>query len=549
MADVFLSYSRVDTDKAMIIKDALEALGLEVFFDVEGLDSGDVFPDVLDREVKAAGAVLSVWSSASINRPWVKKECGIAMERGVLVPVQIEPISLMDKPAAFADVQYTDLEQFAGEADHLGWERTVRALARKLGRPDLVKVRKKQVADKERAEKLAAQVERLKKSGGGYRFKLWHGIAGLAALALAVGGAVWTATSMQAAAFDRQLDDIFASNALEQFDEKAPDARKELAKILEKVSPDALERKAETDGRAALLLGWVYDFGEGDIAQNSGRAVQLYRKSCDLGIPRGCRNLANQYSSGEGASQDYAEAVRLYRQACEGGDMAAAPVLGSCMTTAGVPLRITRKRCGFTGRPVRAGICAAAAISGSCIDEAGALIRMTAKRCGFTGRPVRAGQSRAHVMGGCANLGFMYANGAGVEQDDVEAVRLYRQACEGGDMLGCSNLGVMYERGTGVDQDYAQAVRLYRQACEGGVMRGCAYLGVMYAEGRGVERDDAEAVRLYRQACEGGEMTGCGNLGIQYEYGRGVDQDIDEAQRLYKKACDGGQELACEWVE
>lgn len=442
MADVFLSYSRVDTDKAMIIKDALEALGLEVFFDVEGLDSGDVFPDVLDREVKAAGAVLAVWSSTSINRPWVKKECGIAMERGVLVPVQIEPISLMDKPAAFSDLQYQDLEQFSGEADHLGWERTVRALAKTLKRSDLVKARKKQVVDKERAEKLAerlkekdAEMQRLKKEGGGgYRFKLWHGVLGLATLALSIGGAVWGATSIQAAAFDRQLDDIFASNALEKFDEKAGDAREELAKILETVSIDALARKAETDGRAALLLGWVYFFDEG-TEQYFMRAAEMFEKSCDRGIARGCQNLAFLYASGKGLERDYSEAVRLYRQACAGGNMAGCANLGVMYE------------------------------SGTGVDQDYAeAVRLYGQACDGGG------------MLGCNNLGVMYDRGKGVDQDDEEAVRLYRQACDGGNVRGCGNLGAAYTRGAGVERDYNEALRFYKKACDGGEDWACERL-------------------------------------------------------------------------
>jgi hypothetical protein len=65
MADVFLSYARADRLKAEQVKAALEGAGLSVFFDVEGLDGGDLFPDVLDREVKTAGAEAS---SAGIGR-------------------------------------------------------------------------------------------------------------------------------------------------------------------------------------------------------------------------------------------------------------------------------------------------------------------------------------------------------------------------------------------------------------------------------------------------------------------------------------------------
>lgn len=138
MADVFLSYARKDTDRAILIRDALQALGLTVFFDTEGLDGGDVFPDVLDREVKGAGAVVGVWSAHALSRPWVKVECDIGRARGVLVPVQIEKIPDLDKPAAFWNVQFDDLSDFDGDTDHAGWLRFVRSLARTLDRPELL---------------------------------------------------------------------------------------------------------------------------------------------------------------------------------------------------------------------------------------------------------------------------------------------------------------------------------------------------------------------------------------------------------------------------
>ena len=54
-------------------------------------------------------------------------------------------------------------------------------------------------------------------------------------------------------------------------------------------------------------------------------------------------------------------------------------------------------------------------------------------------------------------LGFMYADGEGVPQDDVEAVRWYRLAAEQGHAVAQSNLGVRYDEGRGVPQDYVQA--------------------------------------------------------------------------------------------
>ena len=55
------------------------------------------------------------------------------------------------------------------------------------------------------------------------------------------------------------------------------------------------------------------------------------------------------------------------------------------------------------------------------------------------------------------NLGFMYANGQGVTQDYVEAVRWYRKAADQEDAAAQYNLGIRYDNGQGVTQDYVLA--------------------------------------------------------------------------------------------
>ncbi|MGA1342840.1 MAG: TIR domain-containing protein [Hyphomonas sp.] len=137
MADVFLSYARVDRELAERIKTGLEAAGLSVFFDVEGLDGGDVFPDVLDREVKGAGAVISLWSPHSLSRPWVKQECSIGLKRKCLIPLAIAPLGDLDVPVAFEGLQQIDFTGFHGPTDTAEWQRLMRSLARTLGRPEL----------------------------------------------------------------------------------------------------------------------------------------------------------------------------------------------------------------------------------------------------------------------------------------------------------------------------------------------------------------------------------------------------------------------------
>lgn len=66
------------------------------------------------------------------------------------------------------------------------------------------------------------------------------------------------------------------------------------------------------------------------------------------------------------------------------------------------------------------------------------------------------------------NLGYMYQNGYGVEQDYSKAIEWYRKAAEQDYARAQNDLGYMYKYGYGVGQDYSKAVEWYRKAAANG---------------------------------------------------------------------------------
>jgi TPR repeat protein len=79
---------------------------------------------------------------------------------------------------------------------------------------------------------------------------------------------------------------------------------------------------------------------------------------------------------------------------------------------------------------------------------------------------------------------------------------------------------------TRAEQDQAEALQLYRLAAEQGVAGAQCRLGVMYAEGRGAPRDDDESVRWFRLAAEQGDAEAQAGLGLACAAGRGAPQDF-----------------------
>lgn len=159
------------------------------------------------------------------------------------------------------------------------------------------------------------------------------------------------------------------------------------------------------------------------------------------------------------------------------------------------------------------------------------------------------------------DLGVMYANGKGVPQDYVEAVKWYRKAADQGLAEAQSNLGDMYANGQGVPQDHAEAVKMYRKIFDQGFDEGLALdaeavewcrkaadqgdaasqlnLGKMHANGQGIPQDDAEAVKWYRRAAEQGQAEAQALLGEMYYRGQGVPQNYVEAHKWYNLSAAG----------
>ncbi len=124
----------------------------------------------------------------------------------------------------------------------------------------------------------------------------------------------------------------------------------------------------------------------------------------------------------------------------------------------------------------------------------------------------------------------MYANGRGVQQDDVEAVKWYRLAAEQGAAEAQNSLGFMYDTGRGVQQDDVEAVKWYRLAAEQGNAAGRYSLGAMYANGRGVPQDYVKAHMWFNLAAAQGDTAASSKRDEIAK--RMTPEQVAEAQRL-----------------
>ena len=125
MADVFVSYSRSDKARVAPLVAEIQAKGWSVWWD-PSIAAGQEFDDQIEAELRAAGAVLVVWTPTSVASRWVRGEARDAAERGILVPVRFDHARL---PIDVRAIQTTDLDRWGEDRASAPFQELLRSLA------------------------------------------------------------------------------------------------------------------------------------------------------------------------------------------------------------------------------------------------------------------------------------------------------------------------------------------------------------------------------------------------------------------------------------
>ena len=115
--DIFLSYNREDQAKARRFAEAFTAEGFGVWWDVT-LRTGEAYDEVTEAALRAAKAVVVLWSKRSVASRWVRAEATLGDRKGALVPAMIEPC---ERPVMFELTQTAELSHWDGAADDAAW--------------------------------------------------------------------------------------------------------------------------------------------------------------------------------------------------------------------------------------------------------------------------------------------------------------------------------------------------------------------------------------------------------------------------------------------
>jgi TolB-like protein/Tfp pilus assembly protein PilF len=127
--DIFISYNREDAAVAKLYADAFSDQSLDVWWD-QTLRSGEAYDEVTEAALKAAKAVVVLWSPRSVGSRWVRAEATLADRNQTLVPARIEPCDL---PIMFELTQTADLSHWQGDAGDLKWQAFLADVLRMVG--------------------------------------------------------------------------------------------------------------------------------------------------------------------------------------------------------------------------------------------------------------------------------------------------------------------------------------------------------------------------------------------------------------------------------
>src|SRR5579863_2997249 len=129
MSDVFISYARSTEKQAQLVSDALRSLGYNIWRDDE-LPAHRAYTEVIEERLRAAKAVVVIWSAEAVKSQWVRAEADIAREAGTLVQLRVDGST---PPLPFNQIQCADLAGWSGQRGHPEWRKVAESVLDLVG--------------------------------------------------------------------------------------------------------------------------------------------------------------------------------------------------------------------------------------------------------------------------------------------------------------------------------------------------------------------------------------------------------------------------------
>lgn len=133
MTKLFVSYAREDQPAVVTLARGLQRVGFDIWWDTY-LETGNPFRALIEQKLQEADVVLVIWSKRSKLSRWVLDEAEVGVQRGVLLPVQIDRAPL---PLGFGGFHTLDFSAWKGDFNARVWRKLLSEIDRIAAAPAL----------------------------------------------------------------------------------------------------------------------------------------------------------------------------------------------------------------------------------------------------------------------------------------------------------------------------------------------------------------------------------------------------------------------------
>jgi hypothetical protein len=130
---IFVSYAREDQAAVVSLARGLQRVGFDVWWDTY-LEPGSSFRTLIEQNLREADVVVVVWSKRSKLSRWVLDEAELGVQRGILLPVQIDRAPL---PLGFGGFHTLDFSAWKDDFNALVWRKLLSEIDRIAAAPVL----------------------------------------------------------------------------------------------------------------------------------------------------------------------------------------------------------------------------------------------------------------------------------------------------------------------------------------------------------------------------------------------------------------------------
>ena len=295
--DIFISYSRADTQIVDQFVTKLTDAGYRVWIDREGIIGGDQFKAKIVRAIKGSALVVFFSSAKSNASKWTVKEISYSLKKEKpIIPVKLDETEYAE--SIDFDLIDIDFIQYHSNRPTSATERLLKSVSKKLGNP--------QPPTAPNNPGTTLSPDELYSRGVSHYIKQEY---------------------EQAVDFFRKAAEQGHATAQYNLGVCYYNGQGVIQDYKEAVK---WYRKAAEQGYANAQnnLGGCYYNGWG-VAQDYNEAVKWYKKAAEQGNAHAQNNLGVCYENGQGVTQDYNEAVKWYKKAAEQGYLTRNTILAS----------------------------------------------------------------------------------------------------------------------------------------------------------------------------------------------------------------------------